>query len=85
MYLPDQYTYSFRKYDTPKQCVAYKEKACLTLMAFFEWNKELPNNIPYWQYVDMPKHYVWLKTAQKWKKHERKHDVIGRIYHYTPN
>jgi hypothetical protein len=54
VYLLDQHAYTFNKDDLPEQRAAYRENAWSTLMAFFDWNKELPDGATCYKYSEMP-------------------------------
>jgi hypothetical protein len=85
VHLPDQQVYTFKKDDTTECRADRKEASRSKLMAFFDWNKDLPDDAPRRRYSEMPKHCVWLPKSRKWKIRQNSREAIGRMYHCTPN
>jgi len=59
------------------------ENARSTLMAYFQWNTDHPDEEPKRLYSEFPKYFTWNAQTRTWRP-RKKGQAIGRINHVNP-
>jgi hypothetical protein len=87
VHLEDQHMVCYNPDDDPEEVLNREETKDTCLTAYFAANEEYPDLAPLYVYQEFPQHFVWLKTARKWKVRERNNSIgpaIGRMYAASP-